>query len=184
MATLPDRDQQIVQVHAGLINQVVQACHNEEQKAELRPALKLAIDNGWTRLVAAIEQILDGKRDISILRGLDEEDTVIAEAILRGLQDPSTLPDPDRQADAAAAAPGLASIIHSAGKGDAAALQQIASMAETMSQAGGELALIASCIRPMVNGERDANVLCKNLSAQSESMILAILGELAKLNPQ
>jgi hypothetical protein len=46
------------------------------------------------------------------------------------------------------------------------------------------MAMIAGCIRPMVNGERDANKLCEKLSLSSEGLVLAILSELGKLTPQ
>ena len=78
-----------------------------------------------------------------------------AEAILRGLQDPATLPDPEHKADPTLAAPGLAHMIHAAGRGNVQALTLVSQMAEQMSRAGGDMARIAGAIRPMINGERD-----------------------------
>ncbi|HHZ87803.1 MAG TPA: hypothetical protein EYN73_07315 [Chromatiaceae bacterium] len=181
---MQERDQQILQTHAVLIVQVVHTCGNPEHKQALLLAVKAAESNGWVVLAQTIRKILDGNRDDALLNGLDEEDHVIIKAILRGLQDPSTLPDPTAKADASSAAPGLASIIHAAGTGDTGALEQIATMAEGMSRAGGDMAMIAGCIRPMVNGERDANKLCEKLSLSSEGLVLAILSELGKLTPQ
>ena len=181
MATLPPKHQQIRQTHAALIVQIVQACQNKDMAPQLEPALKMATENGWTTLVGAIRKVLDGTRDTAVLAELDEEDTVIIEAVLHGLQDPATLPDPNATADGAAAAPALASIIHAAGQGDVAALQHIGGMAESMQQAGGDMARIAGCIRPLINGERDPGVLCKGMGAQTEKLVYAILEELAKL---
>jgi hypothetical protein len=79
------------------------------------------------------------------------------------------------------AAPGLASMIHAAGSGNTQALQLIANMAEQMSKVGGPMGMLASVIRPLINGERDPDVLCKRLDSKSESMLLGILDELKKL---
>jgi len=49
---------------------------------------------GWTNLVAAIRRILAGERDADTLcESLDSEDSMIVDAILQGLADPSTLND-------------------------------------------------------------------------------------------
>ena len=82
------------------------------------------------------------------------------------------------------AAPGLADIIHAASAGDAQALQLVASMAEQMSHVGGDMARLASIIRPLVNGERDPERLCREMSAQGQSLVLAILAELGRLRAQ
>ena len=123
MSPLPEKAQQITLAHAGLIHAVVIACQNRERRAELEPLLEAASANGWNTLVMAIRRILGRTRDSQVLAGLDEEDCVIAEAILRGLQDPATLPDPQARPDPGMAAPGLAGMIHAAASGDVAALQ-------------------------------------------------------------
>jgi hypothetical protein len=177
-----DKRAQILSVHAGFINQVVVLGPQAERQTEFNQLLKLAEEQGWADLVAAIRQIIHkGRRDMEILNALDEEDQVIAEAILRGLQDPATLPDPEARPDPAMAAPGLASMIHAAGSGNAQALQLIANMAEQMSNVGGPMATLASVIRPLINGERDPEVLCKRLDSKSEAMVLGILEALSRL---
>ena len=177
-----DRRAQILTVHAAFINQVVTLGPQADRQTEFGQLLKMAEENGWTDLVAAIRQIIhNGRRDVEILNGLDEEDQVIAEAILQGLQDPSTLPDPNAKPDPAMAAPGLASMIHAAGSGNTQALQLIANMAEQMSKVGGPMGMLASVIRPMINGERNPEVLCKRLDSKSEAMVLGILEELKQL---
>ncbi len=177
-----DRREQILSVHAAFINQVVALGPQAERQDDFNQLLKSAQENGWTDLVAAIRQIIHkGRRDMEILNGLDEEDRVIAEAILRGLQDPSTLPDPNAKPDPAMAAPGLAGMIHAAGSGNTQALQLIANMAEQMSKVGGPMAMLASVIRPLINGERDPDVLCKRLDSKSEAVVLGILEELRQL---
>ena len=95
------------------------ACNNRALLPQLEPMLEMSAKNGWGTLVAAIREIINGKRDASALLGLDEEDRAIIETILLGIQDPSTLPDPNAKPDASLAAPGLASMIDAAGRGDA-----------------------------------------------------------------
>jgi hypothetical protein len=179
--TLSSRDQQIRQAHAGLIHLVVQAAQNPGARAQLDPVLTQAAQGGWTELVLRIRQILGGSRDSALLRGLDEEDTVILTAILAGLQDPATLPDPQATADPTQAAPGLAQMIHAASRGDAQALYWVSQMAEQMTRAGGDMAHLGGIAKRLVDGERDPDRLCKGMGARGESLVLSILGELGKL---
>jgi hypothetical protein len=171
-------------MHAAFINQVVKSLQNAQQEAELQQLLQVADDNGWNDLTRTIRQIKNGRRDMELLNPLDEEDQTIVEAILQGLQDPSTLPDPSAQPDPGLAAPGLASMIHAAASGNPQALQLIANMADQMSRAGGPMARLASVIRPMINGERDPDRLCKKLDSRTETMVLGILEELKHLEAQ
>lgn len=178
-----DRTSQILTVHAAFINQVVTFGPQPERQVEFEQLLKLAEENGWSELVAVIRLIiLKGRRDLEVLNCLDEEDRVIAEAVLRGLQDPSTLPDPNAKPDPAMAAPGLATMIHAAASGNAQALQIIAEMADQMSKVGGPMGNLAAVIRPLINGERDPEVLCKRMDSNTEAMVLGILGELKQLD--
>jgi len=179
--TLSPRDQQIRLAHAGLIRLVVQAAQNANARAELDPVLTQAEQQGWTELVPRIRRVLDGARDTSLLRGLDEEDTVILTAILAGIQDPATLPDPEAAADPTQAAPGLAQMIHAAGRGDAQALHWLSQMAEQMTRAGGDMARLGGITKRLVDGERDPARLCKGMGAQGESLVLSLLSELGKL---
>jgi hypothetical protein len=181
MARLPDKHQQIVQAHAALIVGVVQAVQNPHLRPQLDEPLRVSEQNGWVALVGAIRKILAGSRDASLMNGLDEEDTVIVQAILRGLQDPSTLPDPAQNADPSMAAPGLAHMIHQAAHGNADALQMLSHMAEQMTQAGGDMARLGGIMRRLVNGERDGDALRKGMGAQGESLLNSILEELGKL---
>ncbi len=181
MAQLPPKHQQIIQTHAALIVKVVETCANPAQRPQLEKALDISAQNGWGKLVAAIRAILDGKRDQAVLGGLDEEDGIIVEAILRGLQDPATLPDPNAEPDASVAAPALASLIQAAGTGNAMALKMLADMAEQMSKAGGEMTRLGGIMRHMVNGERDPDVLTKNMGSDTRQLVMQILEELSKL---
>ena len=147
----------------------------------MEQALKLSEQNGWDKLVAAIRKILDGSRDESILVGLDDEDTVIATAILRGLQDPNTLPKPDDKPDATLAAPMLANLINDARRGDHNAVVMLGGMAEQMSAAGGDMARVGAVLKDMIDGERDVDKLCSKMGPQGESLIVQILEELGKL---
>jgi hypothetical protein len=176
-----NRQQQIITVHAAFINEVVKCLLNREQHSEFEPLMQAAEYNGWTDLTQAVRRIEAGRRDMELLNPLDEEDRVIVEAILRGLQDPASLPDPNAKPDPAMAAPGLATMIHAAASGNAQALQLVANMAEQMSRAGGSMAKLAAVIRPMINGERDPERLCHQMDSRTEQIVLGILHELAQL---
>lgn len=182
MPTLPPQHQQIVQTHAAFICRFVELSQNAASRPALEELLRGAEDAGWSRLVAALRLIAAGRRNPATLVGLDEEDTVIAEAILRGLTDPATLPDPDRKPDGAFAAPGLAAMIHAAARGDAQTLVMLSHMAEQMSRAGGEMARLAGLVRRLVNGERDANALERDLSVRTRQLLHSILEELGRLD--
>ena len=176
-----NRQQQILAVHAAFIHEVVQTLQQPVRKKDFEPLMQTAAANGWEELVGAIRQIHTGRRDMELLNPLDEEDRVIVDAILLGLQDPSTLPDRNAGADPAMAAPGLASMIHAAATGNSQALQLIANMAEQMSGVGGPMARLAAVIRPLINGERDPDKLCRKLDSRTEEMVLGILRELKQL---
>jgi hypothetical protein len=181
MMHTPDKQQQIIQTHAGLILGVVQCVHNAELRPQLEQALTVSEKNGWDKLVAAIRKILDGSRDESVLNGLDDDDTVIATAILRGLQDPNTLPTPEDKPDAAMAAPMLANLINEARRGDHNAVIMLGGMAEQMSMAGGDMAAIGAILKDLIDGERNVDRLCDKVGPQGESLIVQILAELGKL---
>jgi hypothetical protein len=178
---ISEQKQQIVQFHAALIHNVVMACMHREMLPQLEPILETSVQNGWETLVAVIRQIINGKREMSLLLGLDEEDGAIIEAILLGLQDPSTLPDPSAQPDPALAAPGLAAIINASARGDVAALHMLANMSEQMVRAGGDMAKLGGCMRKIVDGERDADKLTKGMSVKGQELVYSILTELGKL---
>ena len=157
---LPDRSQQIVITHAAFIRQAVELIQRPDTAGQLEALLK---------------------QELRGAEGLDEEDGIIAEAILRGLQDTSTLPDADASADPALAAPGLAHMIHAAGHGDVRALTLVSQMAEQMSRVGGDMARVAAVIRPLINGDRDPDRLCERLDRRGQQLVLQILEELGRL---
>jgi len=183
MPSLPEKSEQIIRAHAILIVTVVKACQNPQLLPEVEPMLLHAQNNGWTELVAAIRSILKGNRNPSLLAGLDDEDSIIVDAILRGLQNPDTLPDLSAKPQADLAAPALANMIHAASTGDAMALSMIASMAEQMTNTQGDMARLGGAISKMVNNdERDPAILCKNMSEKGEKLVIDILAELTKLS--
>lgn len=182
MPQIPEREQQIRRVHAQLIHHVVEACQNADARAQLMPMLDQANASGWQSLVERIRRILYGSRDESLLLGLDEEDMVIIRSILQGIQNPSTLPDLQNQADATLAAPGLASIIHAASRGDVNALQIAADMAEQMTRVGGDMARLGGIMRKLINGNRDPDELAKGMDPSGQQLVLNLLDELAKLS--
>ncbi len=180
MASLPEKDQQILAAHAGLVHAVVRTCHNRDLMPQLDQLLKLSEDNGWTRLVAVIRRILGGQRDTAVLLGLDEEDRTIAEAILRGLQNPETLPDLNAAVDPNHAAPGLASMIAASRQGNVEALKALADMAIQMRQAGGDMARLASALSQMEQGENDVEKLARGMSPAGLKLVEMIVEELRK----
>lgn len=181
MGTPPDRQEQMRLVHADFIRQVVETCQNAGRKEEFELLMYTAAENGWTDIVGAVRKISAGARGRDLFAGLDEEDQVIARAILNGLQDPSTLPDPKAKPDPTLAAPGLAHMINAAATGNAQALTLIGNMAEQMSGIGGSMGRLAAIIRPLINGERDPARLCKGMDTQGEQLVLDILSELGRL---
>lgn len=176
------RDEQILQSHAAFICQVVEFAQNPDAKPKFEELMRTAEENGWQALAGALRQVAGGLRDIALLSGLDAEDRVIAEAVLRGLQDPSTLPDPNKKPDATLAAPGLAGMIHAAATGNMQALAIVGQMAEQMTRAGGDMARIAGAIRPMINGERNPDVLGRNMDLRGQQLLHNILDELGRLD--
>lgn len=179
---IPDRKQQIIQAHADFICQAVECIQMTEARPRLDALLTAAEENGWQALADAVRGFAAGQRNLAQMRGLDDEDQVIAEAILRGLQDPATLPDPRQKADPTLAAPGLAHMIHAAGSGNVQALTLVSQMAEQMSRVGGDMARVAAVIRPMINGERNPEVLCEQMDTRGQQLVLQILDELGKLD--
>lgn len=181
MTTTPELSEQILQSHTGLIHRVVMHCNNPGSVPDMEQVLQQAEENEWTQLVTAIRDIMSGNRDESILLGLDDEDKVIVESILRGLQDPSTLPELQTDLDSDMAAPGIAGLIHASRNGNAQALQIIGNMAKQMLQAGGDMGILAGRIRPLVEGERDTEKLSENMTEKGQKLITDILEELLKL---
>lgn len=181
MPGLPPRVEQIRQSHARLIQQVVKACQNETAQAELETMLEIASRNGWQQLVGAIRAILAGQRETDRFNNLDEEDRIIVEAILAGLRNPASLPDPARPPQAASAAPGLAMMIHAASQGDTDALQAVAFMAEQMTATHGDMRLLGGRIRRLIEGERDADRLSAGMSPQGRQLMRDLLDELGQL---
>ena len=177
----PDKQEQILQSHAGLIHRVVMHCNNPGSVPDMEQVLQMAADNDWTTLVTTIRDIMSGNRDESMLALLDEEDRIIVESILRGLQDPSTLPSLETDIDSSMAAPGIAGLIHASRNGNAQALQIIGGMATQMLEAGGDMSILAGRIRPLVEGERDADKLTEKMGDKGQKLMLEIIEELLKL---
>jgi hypothetical protein len=148
----------------------------------LHEHLKAAEEAGWGKLVLAIRSVIDGRRDESVKLGLDEEDRILVDAILRGIDNPATLPQLQAP-DGTAAAPGLAAMIHAAGSGDVKAFAALANMAEQMMKAGGDMARLGGMMRRLVDGERDADKLTKGMGPLGKELVVNLLDELARLRP-
>jgi hypothetical protein len=81
--------------HAPIILATVMATQDAGQRdtliAQGLPALE---KGGWTNLAGAIRRILAGERDAdAFCESLDLQDSMIVEAILAGIEDPSSLQD-------------------------------------------------------------------------------------------
>jgi hypothetical protein len=72
-------------------------------------------------------------------------------------------------------------MIHAAARGNAQALVLVGNMAEQMSRVGGSLGRLAAVIRPLINGERDPDRLCRGMDTQTSQLVLDVLSELGKL---
>jgi hypothetical protein len=177
----PDTTEQILMSHTGLIHRVVMHCNNPGTVPDLEQVLQQAEENDWKQLVAVIRDIMSGNREESVLLGLDDEDRVIAESILRGLQDPATLPDLQADFDSGMAGPGIAGLVHASRTGNAQALQIVGNMAKQMLATGGDMGILAGRIRPLVEGERDVEKLSENMTEKGQKLMLEIVEELLKL---
>jgi len=184
MATIPEQEEQIRLSHAVLIHQVVHACQNETAKIQLKPMLDMATQQNWHELVTAINKIVAGQRGEDILSPLDDEDKVIVKSILLGLQNPASLPDVQQKADPTMAAPGLASMINAACRGDSAALQAASLMAEQMTNTQGDMRQLGGIMKRLIDGERDPDVLTRKMSANGKQLVMQLLDELNKLADQ
>lgn len=175
---LPDRTRQVIETYAAFIHGVATACVQPQLQAQLQPVLAQAEQQGWGKLVAALRLVIAGRRDSGVYSHLDDDERIIVEAILRGIQDPSTLPDPAQTADPNAAAPGLAEMVHASAHGDPAAASALANMAEQMVKAGGDMAKLGGNLYRLVNGERDIDLLTRGMSAKGRALIEKLLAEL------
>ncbi len=179
-----EKREQIRQMHAPFIHAMVKACQNEQERLAFEPQIKVLQQQGWDKLAIVAQRLMNGERGETLLNDLDEEDSVIISSILEGIQNPDTLPDINAKADAANAAPGLASIIHAASSGDTGALNALSLMAEQMSKTGGAMAEIAGAMKKLVDGERNFDILSKKMRGESKDLLIAILNELGKLAAQ
>lgn len=179
-----DAVEQVLTLHAPFIHAVVNALRDRSLLPQLMQTLDAAEQQGWPRLVAALRQIVNGQRGEVVKLGLDAEDRVIVDAVLRGLDSPASLPPLDAKPEASAAAPGLASLILAARRGDAQALAALANMAEQMLRAGGDMARLGGIMRRLVNGENDADALCKGMGPLGRQLVLGILDAIGKASLQ
>jgi hypothetical protein len=78
----------------NLVKRVAAAVTDPSQRPALEEALAERGEHGWTKLVEALRRVLDGERDEDVLyEPLDREDSVILQAVLRGIADPASLED-------------------------------------------------------------------------------------------
>ncbi|MCB1754688.1 MAG: hypothetical protein KDJ38_04150 [Gammaproteobacteria bacterium] len=180
MSKLPDHESQVLAVHATFIHTVVFALLDPAKRPMLEQHLQTAEKNGWAALTGAIRKIMQGQTDNAVFAPLDEEDRIIVKSILKGLQNPQTLPPINDKPDPSAAAPGLAMLVRQAGGGDMNALQMLGAMAGQMAAAGGSMARLGAVLKQMLDGERDADKLSAGMDDKGRELVSKILAELDK----
>ena len=176
--------EEILQDHTTLIHRVVMHCNEPGSVPDLAQILQLAEKNDWEKLVETIRSIMSGNRDHSLLQDLDEEECIIIESILNGIEDPASLPSVPADFHSGLAAPGIASLIHASIEGSAQSLNITANMAKQMLEAGGDFAIMAGRIRPLIEGERDLGKLTADMSGQGQKLMAEILAELTMLESE
>jgi hypothetical protein len=181
MSNIPSQEEQIRLSHAVLIHQVVHACQNDNARQQLKPMLEMASQQNWHELVKAINKILAGQRGENLFIGLDDEDKIIIKSILLGLQNPASLPEVQQQADPTMAAPGLATMINAACRGDVQALQAASFMADQMINTQGDMRQLGGIMKRLIDGERNPDVLTTKMSANGKQLVMQLLDELNKL---
>ena len=180
---IPPKQQQIIQSHAAMIVMIVQATQNPSVRPQLNTVLAATEKNGWMALAKAIRAIMAGERSTRrLLAPLDEEDSTIITAVLHGIQNPQSLPNPQQKSDASAAAPAIAQMIYRTAQGEAQSKIMLAGMADQMRLAGGDMARLSGMLLRLVDGERDANILCQDMDAKGETLMLSIIEQLDQLN--
>ena len=184
VSELPAFREQVRRAHAQLIILIVTACQNPEQRPPANDALRVAESNGWEVLAERLRRILAGQRDAALCLGLDEEDQIVVESILEGLQDPTLLPVLENRAEPQFAAPGIAGIVVAAQRGDTRALEWLGQMTSQMQRAGGEIARLGACLGPLSQGKMDAQRLSRGLGASTRALLLQIIDEIHKLRAQ
>ena len=58
----PDKNEQILQSHTGLIHRVVMHCNNPGSVPDMEQVLQMATENDWAALVSVIRDIMSGNR--------------------------------------------------------------------------------------------------------------------------
>lgn len=168
------------QEDAVLVRLVVEAMHFPQHFPTLNDHLEQAEQSGWTALVNAIRNILQGERDLSSFESLDDEERRIVIAILRGLDDASELPDVVNVVDPQKAGLKIATLIMAIRCGNAQAGQSLTAMLSQMGRAGGEMTQVSEALLQAANGERDVDRLCRNTGRMGSKIIQSVLAELNK----
>ena len=180
--TIPTRQEQIVSIHASLIISVVRGRTDPiaaREAAELVGGLSRSGHPALARILGRI--VRSAKPDGADETALSDDERVVLNAVLQGIDNPAALPPEVSSFDPGAAAPGLAWIIVAAARGDPQALHTLSEMAEAMVRVGGDMGRLGGLMRRLVNGERDAERLTRNMGAQGTSLVHAILEQLASM---
>ena len=164
--------------HSGFVSNVVSVCINHTDPSALVPVLDSARNNGWHKLVNAVDLIIQGERSTTLLSDLDPEEKEIISNILSKLESGETEPSTPKLSENNAQ--GLATIINAAISGDSDAQSTISFMCKEMESVGGELKMLSLAIRKLLTGERDLIALSNGMSLRSKSLLSAVLKDLSK----
>jgi hypothetical protein len=116
-----------------------------------------------------------GNRERVLLHELDEEENIIIESILNGLEDPGTLPTVTADLNSALAAPGIASLIHASMQGNPESLNIISDLTKQMKDTDGDNSNIAESIITMIDKEHDLAKLTADRLEQEQILLADIL---------
>jgi hypothetical protein len=177
---LEGASEELNQEDAILIRMVVEAVHFPEYLSLLNEHLAQAEEAGWSSLVNAINNILDGERNLAKFDHLDDEDRKILIGILRGLDDVSDLPDAAKAVDPQKTGLKIATLVLAVRCGNAQAGQSLSAMTSVMRGMGGDMEHVGIALVHIINGERDADRLCNSAGPTGTMIIRRILEELDK----
>lgn len=187
-----------IRQYEPLIQGVVEACQGSEKARQwvedLFPKMEAGSEE-WARNAAAIRRILDGERDIEVLRsGLKYMGYMIVRTILARLNgsvlsgtegeepsppNPLSRPagegEPDRRAEAEVAKmrqqfSALIGDIVAASQGDAEATERLDALLEGLAQQDG-MRNLATALRNVLDGQRDPAVLLANLEGDHALLV-------------
>lgn len=181
MDNLSSDTKKILQENADLIHLVILALSDSKFIPQLNANLEQAEKNGWTDLVASVRKIISGVRDIAEFPDLDNEDRTVINGILKGIEDPASLPAVENSVEPDKIGTTIANYVYETNAGNKDARNNLNILSAELISGPGDLKQIASVIGLLVQGERDKQVLCGNMGHTGIAIIESILEEMTRL---